>query len=119
MSEGKWTRGPWKWHWRAGDESAPGSVYAEPHDGHVYAVAMMPRYQTEEQWEADASLIAAAPEMLEACEAALEYDAEIQKHAAANAKDPKSWVGCEKLDELYEKWISASRAAIAKAKGGE
>lgn len=60
------TPGPWKWHWRRDDDDAPASVYAEPREGHAYAVAMMPRYQKREQWTADAALIAAAPDMMEA-----------------------------------------------------
>lgn len=66
MSESKHTPGPWKWHWRPEDKDAPGSVFAEPYEGHAYAVAMMPRYQTKEQWEADARLISAAPDLLDA-----------------------------------------------------
>lgn len=51
---------PWKWHWRSEDEIATGSIFAEPREGHAYAVAMTPRYQTKERWEADAALIAHA-----------------------------------------------------------
>ncbi len=58
------TPGPWQWHWRLEDGIATGSVFAEPTPGHAYAVAMCPRYQKQEQWEADATLICAAPELL-------------------------------------------------------
>lgn len=70
---GKHTLGPWHWHWRYEDGVANGSVYAMPREGHAYAVAMCPRYQTREQWEADAALIAAAPEMLAALKAVVEF----------------------------------------------
>jgi hypothetical protein len=48
---------------------------------------------------------------LEACRAALLYDAAIQRHAA---KD-KSWVGADDLDALYSDWIDKARSAIEKA----
>ena len=39
------TEGEWKWHWRFENGEANGSVYAEPHEGHAYAVAICPRYE--------------------------------------------------------------------------
>lgn len=60
----KHTPGPWKWHHRSEDQSHNGSVFSEMRTGMAYAVAMMPRYQKKEQWEADAHLIAAAPDLL-------------------------------------------------------
>jgi hypothetical protein len=50
------TQGPWRWD--------SGSVFSEPHVGHAYTVAISPRYQKPKQWEADARLIAAAPDLL-------------------------------------------------------
>ena len=73
MAETLHTQGPWKWHWRHEDGIATGSVFAEQRPGHAYAVAMTPRYQTQAQWEADARLIAAAPELLDACRAVQRY----------------------------------------------
>ncbi len=50
------TPGQWAWHWRKGDEDAPGSIFSEPYFGHAYAVAMCPRYG-KDKFSADADLI--------------------------------------------------------------
>jgi len=84
------TPSPWKWHWRQEDGIATGSIFSEIHPGHAYAVAMTPRYQTQAQWEADARLIAAAPELLVAL-----------KHCVIERSE----------------WLEEARAAIAKAEG--
>ncbi len=63
------TPGPWQWHWRLEDGIATGSVFAEPTPGHAYAVAMCPRYQRRDQWEADATLICGALDLLKAAKA--------------------------------------------------
>ena len=65
--------------------------------------------------DANARLIAAAKDLLGACEAALEYDAAIQRHVAKG----QSWVEGDDLDVLYDKWITASRAAVGKVKEGK
>lgn len=106
MSEGKWTKGPWRWDWRPGDDSAPGSVYAEPFEGHAYAVAMMPRYQTKQQWEADAQLIAAAPEMYDA------IDPEMLEAIAREIDGFEHSARAESLRVIARR----QRAAIKKAK---
>lgn len=62
------TPGPWEWtHRRDGNEN-DGSVFWMKHEGHAYCVAKAPRYQDKKQWAANATLIAAAPDMLEALE---------------------------------------------------
>jgi len=58
----EWT--PWKWHPRSAEREHNGSVYAEPIQGHAYAVAVQPRYVKDQEWRVHASLIAAAPELL-------------------------------------------------------
>lgn len=60
------TPGPWGWYWRHEDGEAICGVFSETRPGMAYSVCRAPRYQTKEQWEADARLIAAAPELLEA-----------------------------------------------------
>lgn len=63
------TPGPWKYYWRE-DENYKGQadcgVYSEVRKGHAYSVCRAPRHQSKEQWEADARLIAAAPDLLAA-----------------------------------------------------
>lgn len=57
------TEGPWKvrrWSMDRDTKESSGSIYAEPRPGHAYAVAMCPRYQKEDQWNADAAFIVKA-----------------------------------------------------------
>jgi hypothetical protein len=52
------TPGPWDWYWRTNDGKTDCGVFSM--DGGISAsVCRAPRYQTKEQWEADAALIAA------------------------------------------------------------
>lgn len=60
QKEGMHTALPWKWHRRSAEGEHNGAIYAEPISGHVYAVAMQPRYASDEQWAADAELIVTA-----------------------------------------------------------
>ena len=65
------TPGPWKWDWRPDPSGlAAGAVFSEPHPGHAYAIAICPQFSTQPQWEADATLISAAPDMLAALRSA-------------------------------------------------
>lgn len=68
--------------------------------------------------QANARLIAAAPELYAACEAAIAYDDAI----AACGNDPRQMSSfCtaqgDTLDSLYEDWIRKSTAALARARG--
>lgn len=71
--------------------------------------------------EATARLIAAAPDLLAACSAALAYDAAIQRRVVDGAVNIMATGGAvaqgDDLDSLYEAWIVAARAAVAKARG--
>ena len=59
--------GPWKWYWFKAEGEAACGVYNEDNNGTQRTICKAPRYQTREQWEADAKLIAAAPDLLAAC----------------------------------------------------
>jgi hypothetical protein len=74
-------------------------------------------YQAVLPYIENARLIAAAPDLLEACYAAMEYDAAIKQAALEerNASTRKSWVGGKSLDLLYANWITKAFTAIAKA----
>lgn len=63
---------------------------------------------------ADARLIAAAPELLEAARFAVEYDELLQSY-----KGPAVLFDGDvaEIDAAYDRWIAASRAALAKAQG--
>ena len=68
----KHTPGPWGWHWnKLPSGEADGRVHTinPSFVGTVNCIAVSPRYQTQKQWEADASLLAAAPDLLEALKA--------------------------------------------------
>jgi len=67
---------------------------------------------------ADMRLMAAAPELLEACKAALAYDQAIR--ACADDPDRMSTFCTaegDDLDALYFAWMSKSQAAVAKVNG--
>lgn len=102
----KHTLGPWRWYWRIENDEPNCGVFAEPREGHAYSVARCPRYQTPEQWKADAQLIAAAPEMLEALRKA---DALL----ATVLPTIDGYVPHQGLATIHDK----VRAAIAKAEG--
>jgi hypothetical protein len=67
---------------------------------------------------ADADLIAAAPDLLEAAKAALMYDKAIRS-CAYEPEKMASFCTAEgdNLDALYDAWISKASAAISKATG--
>jgi hypothetical protein len=63
------TPGPWEWYWRVDEDlHADCGVFHEKYAGQAYSVCRAPRYQSQEQWEADARLITAAPDLLDALE---------------------------------------------------
>ena len=68
------------------------------------------------------ALAVAAPDLLAACEAALEYDRLLQNYArtgkVAVRDDGSGDATGDDLDAAYSKWIDAARAAIARARGG-
>jgi hypothetical protein len=51
---------PWKWHPKSIDQAHNGSIYSEHHTGHAYAIAMQPRYVTDEEWAITAPIITKA-----------------------------------------------------------
>lgn len=93
----KYTPGPWfvrKWD---GDEWPDRRISIGPQsNGTAIAVCISPRYYDDEQMEADAKLIAAAPELLDALESALTI----------------------LIDSVGDFDYDKARAAIAKATGG-
>ncbi len=110
MSETKFTPGPWSLEF----DNVPydGGFETLVINGENGGICMMDC--AKDDMKANGRLIAAAPEMWKACQAALEYDAAIQRHAEKG----QSWVADDELDALYDKWISAVQAAMAKATGG-
>lgn len=100
---GQHTQGPWKWHRRYAADSRNGAIYAEPHEGHVYAVAMQPRYASNEQWADDAELIVRAVNAHDDLVAALEW---MLKSCEARG-DNKHW-----------DYMRAARSALTLAKHG-
>jgi len=62
MTPGKWQAEPFKLS-PSGHEADCGIV-ANLGDGHGYAVARCPRYQTKEQWESDSAAMTSVPELI-------------------------------------------------------
>lgn len=69
--------------------------------------------------DANARLLAAAPDLLEACKAALRYDASVLGRAAGGEvdllKDGGGLASGDDLDELYYDWQLKSKDAVANA----
>lgn len=60
------TPGPWTWYWRQVAGEADCGVMSGAESGRARSVCRAPRYESEEQWEANARLICTAQELLEA-----------------------------------------------------
>ena len=100
MSAPKWTPGPWDWHASLHDDGRNnGSVLSDVASGRARCVCKAPQYQHPDQWQADANLIAAAPELYEALVLA--------EDRIESERSPGEW------DPL----LREIRAAIAKARG--
>lgn len=110
------TPGPWRVAmYLGGAWTVTSSPLSEPRGGEIVEVVYGPNGGTS---KANARLIAAAPELYAACEAAIAYDDAI----AACGNDPRQMSSfCtaqgDTLDSLYEDWIRKSTAALARARG--
>lgn len=119
----KHTPGPWRVGERfTDDEGHPEiAVVATVNGLDVYPATVVLQFpRAEGMQEANAHLIAAAPELLDAAAAAIAYDRAIQQCA----NDPAAMSSfCtaqgDVLDALYFAWISKAQAAVAKANGEE
>lgn len=112
----KHTPGPWKWHPKFIIGERNGSVYAEPNEGHAYAIAMQPRHVSDGQWAADARLIASAPDLLAALKVALPGLA--HKASCCSVRPSSEWEahGSMSFDGCHCE-IKVVRAAIAATTG--
>ena len=96
------TPGPWVWYWRNEDGEANCGVFW--HERMAYSVCRAPRYETQEQWEANARLIAAAPDLLETLMELVEIASVLEPTCLGNSR-------------AKENRMDRARAAIAKAIG--
>ena len=97
------TPAPWKWYWKLNEHlEADCGVYWELREGLAISVCRAPRYETKEQWEANAPLICAAQDLLEACHKLI---------VTAENAPPTQFI--KYLDEA----VKAAKQAIAKAEG--
>jgi hypothetical protein len=102
-------RGPWKWSWDFNEQrqEADGRIftgYSNAAMGHATCIAVSPRYSSRQQWEANARLIAAAPDLLNALS-----DLFVGGFIQAGTREQSLWA-----QELEHRLV-ACRAAIAKA----
>jgi hypothetical protein len=61
----KHTSEPWQWYWRQEDGEANCGVLYEERPGMAHSVCRAPRYEKEEQWEANAARIVACVNAME------------------------------------------------------
>lgn len=101
-----------------GDHDAQWSNRANQIVGEIYNFDDLPGLAEKDCEDVEMTAIAIADKvvraydgLLAACNAALEYDAAIQRHAAKGTQ----WVQGDDLDALYKKWLNACRAAKDKA----
>ena len=105
----KHTLTPWKWYWKINDRlEADCGVFSESITGQAVSVCRAPRYEKEEQWEANARLIVQAPGLLEACK-------EINKFFYG--ENGHTWRGEKNMKGIIPYAYKINRA-IAKAEGG-
>jgi hypothetical protein len=114
------TAGPWKWHSRVEDlygdgPIQSGSIFAEPIKGHAYSVAVAPKYQTEEQWRADAAAIVLWENNFDDLVKALESFIAVT-HEHGTMDDGCFYYAGRSAPELQQQ-IESACAALAKAKG--
>lgn len=77
----KFTPGPWAWYWKESLEGeAECGIFSQKRPGMAYSVARCPKYQNREQWEANARLIAAAPEMYKLLSDLIEPDVQADEN---------------------------------------
>lgn len=103
------TAGPWTCFYKPKYDEWHVSL---PVAGSSMKLALCPDGIQSENREADAHLIAAAPEMLAALKLCIEYDDLLLRFkgpAIIYDGDVKQ------MDEAYDRWVLAARAAIAKA----
>lgn len=137
MSGAKHTPGPWTIEAREDDDSdyeiiaAGGSSAAGAAVATVAGLHQYPCADREDETEmsssrlvlaGDAALIAAAPDLLAACEAGARYDAALRRRIVdgeINIIDTGGAVAMgDDLDALFDDWTAKVGAAIAKATGG-
>lgn len=112
------TAGPWEWCYRVNEnDENDGSVFWMKREGHAYCVAKAPRYQTEEQWAADAALIAAAPETAEERDRLKKHLQEIltaYETGALEMNSPEIDVGDPEIPPhpWHKEWMHITRAAL-------
>ncbi len=113
--ETKHTPGPWI---AAQSDPAEGCdvwwITACPAANQEKEIATVPGGYPHERHEANASLIAAAPELLEALRELLTDMVIAQGNMRKAAKRDPAWEGCA---EIIQPRVDAARAAIAKAEG--
>ena len=118
MSEPKHTPGPWEWYNDSFDYGCPSDLIRVADNGGLNIIISVDRDGRIKVEEADARLIASAPDLLAACEAALE---EIEAFFFGALRP-----GCEaetEFDDMWNRYKSRSatyrklQSAIAKAKG--
>lgn len=104
MNEPKYTPGPWKAGLIGGPSGLRPAIYGEKHGEQI--ADMSADLIPEDENNANARLIAAAPELLEALQALFEHCAMTHKHWGENSNLKESNAAQE-----------AARAAISKALG--
>lgn len=120
MSAAKHTPGPWTAEKREGDEwwfgGKDGAEIVINHPGAKYdAVCVIgARLSAEGQADADARLIAAAPELLDACLAMLAWD---EAEKTAKPFDEDGGTGFYQRIAMCTEAFDKAREAIAKATG--
>jgi hypothetical protein len=113
MMNARHTPGPWLVERNADGDY---SVWTrQPHVGGLATIHVEDingNYPAEE----NAQLMAAAPDLLKACQAAIAYDRAIAR-CGDNPETMASFCTAqgEDLDDLYAAWINASKEAVARA----